>query len=184
MGGAKSGILIGLNTAINYWQTNCGGAYFCARMKHRLILPLVLLLGACSQPKAGNDNNDGSWTPPPAGTVVAADSMKVKDPLNDFYFAVKLVSSPANGEEGNMGFVYDVEAHYGPNAANSRITMPKGGNNLRPLLRPDKTKEYTYILGFIPGKDYGGSNEFQDYYAISASRGTIEIRALKSYSFN
>lgn len=155
------------------------------------ILVLVFLSG-CRQPSAGTDKTTTSteWTPPAAGSIVAADSMKVDDKLNDFYFAVVLTSSHKNKEGGNdYGFVYDLDAHFGPNDAMSSITMPKGGRNLQPLLRKVDNEEYGYIIGFIPGKSMGGDgNTFMPYYLVkavkTAANVAIEIKGIKQYSFD
>lgn len=153
----------------------------------RLPCLFIILFFLCSCGHSGTgDNaaqNDTRWTPPPAGTVVAADSMKIDDPLNTFYFAVKLISSPANGEEGTFGFIYDIETHYGPANTSGRFSMPSGGKDLKPLLRKATDGSYTFIIGFIPGKEFGGDNTFKEYYAVSGNKGSIEIRALKGYKF-
>jgi hypothetical protein len=153
-----------------------------------LCLPLlvVLLLAACNgSAPAGSEAGATPWQPPAAGTTVASDSMKVDDPLNNFYFAVKLTVSPENEHaNGDYGFVYDVTTHYGPGAMTGTINMPPGGRSLKPLLRKAPEGGYKYIVGFIAGKDMGGDGQtFQELYAIEGSRETIAIKPLKSYRF-
>lgn len=158
-----------------------------------LFLLSLLFFTACnSNPSAdaGNGETSASWTPPASGTVVASDSMKIEDKLNDFYFAVKLTTSHNNDKPGNnYGFIYDVDAHFGPNDAMSEITMPKGGKNLKPVLQKAEDEEYGYILGFIPSRQMGGDGKtFQPYYLVRAVKAgmhtSIEIKALKQYSFD
>jgi hypothetical protein len=153
---------------------------------------LLAFLTACQSSSTGNDqaNTAKQWTPPAAGVIVAADSMKVADDLNDFYFAVTLTSSHENNKPGKGdGFVYDLDAHFGPNDAMSSIRMPRGGRDLQPLLRKVDNEDYGYIIGFIPGKDMGGDGvTFQPYYLVKAVKSSvkvaIEIKGLKQYSFN
>ena len=155
-------------------------------MYYRHCIFSLLFLAAChSSPETVKQQ----WMPPVAGTVVANDSMKIKDKLNDFYFAVKLTVSGENKETGiDYGFVYDVATHYGPNNAVSKITMPRGGKRLQPLLRKDPSNEDTFIIGFIPDKDMGGDGKtFKEYYAVKAlvvgNITSIKLEKLKDYRF-
>ena len=149
-----------------------------------LLLPFILFMNGCSDNETNNSHDESAWTPPPAGTLVAADSMKIDDPLNNFYFAVKLSTSPANEMSGNYGFVYDMDMHCGPNKGVQQLTMPKGGNNLKPLIRRAKDGNPAFIIGFIPGKEYGGDTTFQEYYSITAEGKNMKVKALKAYRFN
>ena len=149
-----------------------------------LILPIILLINGCSSNETANSRDESAWTPPPSGTLVAADSMKIDDPLNNFYFAVKLSVSPANKMSGNYGFVYDMAIHCGPNKGVQQLTMPKGGDNLKPLIRRAKDGSPEFIIGFIPGKAYGGDTTFQEYYSVKAEGKNMSVKALKAYRFN
>jgi hypothetical protein len=152
----------------------------------------LCFLAACQPPdpkSAPNSHEHKSteadlpgWTPPPAGTIVAGDSMAIKDPLNHFYFAVQLRSSAMNDQPGAAGFIYDVLAHFGPNAAEGQITMPEGGRNLRPLLRRAPDGGYSYRIGFITGSAFGRDTSFHDYYLVKGAKDNIEIKAVKAYS--
>lgn len=147
------------------------------------LLPVFMLAVACNNRSSTKSTDDATWTAPPAGTVVAVDSMKIEDPLNNFYFAVKLTSSPANDMPGTMGFVYDMDMHAGPNKGLQQLTMPKGGKDLKPLIRRAKDGSTMFIIGFIPGKDFGGDTTFQEYYSVKAEGKNISVHVLKSYSF-
>lgn len=147
-----------------------------------------VVMGSChEQPRTGGNAEKAAghaYTPPSAGTIVAADSMPfTKDPLNHYYFSVKLRVSGENGRPDNYAMVYDVLAGYGPAQAQSTIAMPRGGRDLQPLLRKDDSSEYSYIIGFIPSREHGGDSTFKPYYRVSAQRGEISIKALKSYVF-
>lgn len=159
-------------------------------MKPLYFLMTFLLLAACqsksTSPESKSGGSSATWQPPGPGTVVAIDSMKyAEDPLNDFYFAVKLsVSSENEHEVADYGFVYDVSTHCGPGDMTGAIHMPKGGKHLKPLLRRAPDGGYQYQVGFIAGKDMGGDGKtFQELYAITATKGNVEIKPLKSYSF-
>lgn len=153
-------------------------------------LPIILLLFcACSSPRSSDNNtadtsSGHSWTVPPVGTIVAADSIETSDdPLNKFYFSVALRVSKDNGQPGVYGTAYDVLASYGPIKAEGHMSMPRGGDNLRPLLKPDTSEESAYIIGFIPGPAYGGDSAFMPYYRVSTRRGEIAIKQIRGYSF-
>lgn len=148
----------------------------------------LLMLYSCHEHPQMNDSASvkagTSYTPPPAGSIVAADSMPFsEDPLNHYYFSVKLRVSEDNKRADSYGMVYDVLAGYGPAHAQSAITMPHGGRDLQPLLRRDDSSEYGYIIGFIADKSHGGDGTFKPYYRVAAQRGEISIKPLKGYAF-
>ena len=155
-------------------------------MYHRLCIFFLLLLAAC---QSSPETIKQGWIPPAAGTVIANDSMKINDKLNDFYFALKLTVSDENKETAiDYGFVYDVVTHYGPNNAESKIMMPRGGKRLQPLVRKDPANDNTFIIGFIPDKNMGGDGKtFKEYYAVKAlvvgNITSIKLEKLKDYRF-
>lgn len=107
--------------------------------------------------------------------VIAADSMPVKEEqLNDFYFAVKLQTTEYTANYGT----YKVVAHWGHNNATTEFSMPKGGEDLKPVLKRG-TEPYTYDIGFY----YKDEPEFYDYYRVSGDNGDIKMKYLKAYSF-
>lgn len=109
----------------------------------------------------------------PAGTLLAADSMRfTEDKLNNFYFAVKLKTT----EYSSKG-TYAVEASVGPKEAASKFTMPRGGEEVVPVLKKGN-EPFTYIIGFY----YNNSNTFYDYYMISADANTIQMKYTKAYA--
>ncbi|XZF13612.1 hypothetical protein ACTHGU_17665 [Chitinophagaceae bacterium MMS25-I14] len=138
-----------------------------------LVLCSSMVLFSCGQ-KASEHNEETHFDPPPAGTVIAADSVPVQDALNHFTFSVKVVSNEHSDHYG----VYDVKAAYGPNTADGQFTMPKGGEELKPLLRKGK-EENTYIIGF----HYGTDTAFYEYYEVNGQHGQITMAYLKGYSF-
>ena len=110
---------------------------------------------------------------PPKGTVIAADSIKVADPLNESYFAVRLVA----GEYSFRG-TYDIKAHYGSGEGNSQITFPRADVPVRPAMRRGDAPE-SFIIGFYLGDD----KKFYDYFLVDGQKNEIKMKYLKAYSF-
>jgi hypothetical protein len=108
------------------------------------------------------------------GVIVAADSMKVPDPLNEYYFSVKVTST----EESDSG-KYEVSVVYGNNDAKTDIILPRGSREpLTPAIRAGEALS-SYIVGFRVGVD----TAFHDYVLIRANKGKTEMKYLKAYSF-
>lgn len=133
----------------------------------------ALLLASC-QSNSSKQATETTYTPPAAGTVVLADSLPVEGELNHFMFSVKVI---ANANSAGYG-EYDVVAFVGPNEGDGQFQMPKGGKNLKPLLRTDK-KNMSYTIGFHHGTD----TAFYDYYQVKYTPKGIEMQYLKGYSF-
>ena len=120
------------------------------------------------------------WIQPAAGSIIAADSMEIKDdPLNKSQFVVKIRVPDYKSSSNPIRSIYEVRAHYGVAEANGTISMPKGGDHLMPILR--KGKDHRFIIGFIPGKEYGGDTSFHEYYQVEGEKGMITIKALKGF---
>jgi hypothetical protein len=146
-------------------------------MYKKLLFPLfaiMIFVTACHSGSSQAATESNSYTPPAAGTIVAADSMAVtSDPLNHFSFSVKVVAT----QYSKTG-TYDVVAAWGPDVARATFTMPQGAGNLKPILQKGKDPN-TYIIGF----HYGNDKKFYDYYQISDTNGQIEMKYTKGYSF-
>jgi hypothetical protein len=138
-------------------------------MKRLVVVGLLAFAGCSSKPSSIQAHK-----PLPPGTVVAADSMPVtEDELNHFYFSVAIKAN----EQTNDGR-YDIDVAYGPNTGVSAFKMPKGCENVMPLMRQG-TEAYTYIIGFKMPND----TVFHEYYSVSGSRGRIEVKPIKGYTF-
>jgi hypothetical protein len=135
----------------------------------------ALLLTACQNKTPGNKQDSVIAPDIAAGTLVAADSMPLKNDLNHFYFSVKVIANKNTAGYGD----YDVEASVGPNIAQGQFTMPKGGKDLKPLIRQN-TEGSTYTIGFRTS----GDTTFYPYYEVSAvTGGQVSMQYLKGYSF-
>jgi hypothetical protein len=146
----------------------------------KVVLPLLLLLITMScNNNTKNAESDTSATGKyvganlPKGSVIAADSVLIPDPLNELYFVVKILTNDQTGDGS-----YDVQANYGHNEAETQIEMPDGDKLIRPVIRKS-LQPFTYTIGFT----YGSDTSFNDYFEISSDRGQTRMRYIKSYSF-
>jgi hypothetical protein len=111
---------------------------------------------------------------PKPGALIASAEMQVNDDtLNKSMFTIKVVAD-SDVQKG----VYDVTVTYGANTAEGKFTMPKGGEQLAPLIRKS-TAPYTYIIGF----QMEGDTTFYDYFEVSSSRTNTKMQYTKAYSF-
>lgn len=147
-------------------------------MKYIVFIPAlaILALSSCDN-AAGSKTTEATETVAEdiqPGKLMAADSMDVnEDELNNSTFAVQVISTEHSGHYG----VYKVAAHYGHNEATSEFTMPRGGEQLKPVIKKS-SQPYTYDIGFY----YNGEPDFYDYYEVSANRGEIKMKYKKAYS--
>lgn len=148
--------------------------YFCGGMKTFASFVCGVLLLASCQSGSSQQTTASTYTVPAAGTIVVADSMPVSNDLNHFNFSVKVVTNANSAGYGE----YDVKAAFGPNEADGQFQMPKGGKDLKPIIRKDK-EGMSYTIGFHHGND----TAFYDYYQVSYSRNGISMQYLKGYSF-
>jgi hypothetical protein len=140
--------------------------------KNHILYTFFLLLTIISC--AGPDSKSKPKKFPKPGALVASAEMPVADPLNHFTFTVKIYADTAI-----TSGVYDIDAEYGPNFAQGKLTMPKGGEDFVPVIRkgPDT---YSYIIGFRAP----GDTTFYDYYLVSSNQRTTEMKYIKAYTFN
>ncbi|MEO6832490.1 MAG: hypothetical protein ABI169_09815 [Chitinophagaceae bacterium] len=124
---------------------------------------------------------DSEWQVPPAGSIVAADSIEVDEDLSKgLYFSVYLKVPQTIGGGGTQ--YYELDAKYGHGEAKSEIVMPRGGEHLQPLIH--RKDAHHFIIGFIPGKAFGGDTSFLEYYQVTGNMQGISIEPLKSFQIN
>lgn len=145
--------------------------YICAM--HRYLFLLFTLLIACHAPNDKNAEQKSLINTSRANRVIASDSMRITDALNELYFSVEIVST----DRSDKG-VYEILASYGHHDASTQITMPAAGAPLIPELRRGNAS-YSYIIGFR----YGSDTSFRKYYLIKAEDDKIVMKYLKAYSF-
>ena len=136
-------------------------------------LLITIIFCSCSGTSGSSSNKDSHGMPLP-GTVI--DSMRetvLDDTLNHTVCTVKVIADSLI-DRG----VYDVEASYGPNTASGKFTMPKGGEDLLPVLKKGKMP-CSFIIGFKVAKD----TTFYEYFEVISTRTATRMEYLKGYTF-
>lgn len=142
-------------------------------MKYLNFLFVCILGLSCSTPPE-KEKETSVRTAAAPGTVIASQSMPIaEDQLNHSDFTVTIKAT-----ERSLKGTYRIDAAYGNNTAQSEFTMPRGGEQLKPVMRKGE-EPYTFIIGFRQE----GDETFYDYYQVSANRGMMEMKYLKAYSF-
>jgi hypothetical protein len=137
----------------------------------KLAFIAITLLNSCKSTVNQQKNNKSTL---PAGTVVEADSQRIlEEKLNDFFFSVK-IKTTATSDKGN----YTVNTEWGYYTAEGHLTMPKGGEDLQPVLRKGE-EPYSYLIGFY----FKDDTSFHDYYLIKGQKGMISMKYIKAYTF-
>ena len=135
---------------------------------------LAIAVSTFSLVSCNNSGTEKAKDFPKPGTTIATASMPVTDDtLNKFTFSIKVIAD-SNVKSG----VYDVDVDYGPNFAEGQFTMPKGGEDLKPVIRKGSTPN-TYVIGFKMDKD----TTFYDYFEVSSSKSNTKMQYIKAYSF-
>ena len=131
---------------------------------------VIGMLYSCNN-KAGE--NKQKKFPKPGVTVAEAQMPIAEDAINHSVFAVKVIadSDIATG-------VYDVDADFGANFAETKFDMPKGAEDATPVIRKGDAP-YTYIIGF----KIAGDTTFYDYVQVSCTRNRTKMEYIKVYSF-
>ncbi len=131
-------------------------------------------LVSCKQNGAG-EKQEAQAEISKAGQIIAVDSMAIEeDELNRRVFSVSIITTTESGSKGK----YDIDASCGFNEAHSGFAMPKGGEQLQPVLRRG-TEPYTYVVGFYNNDD----TVFHEYYSISAANCNMMMKYIKAYVF-
>lgn len=146
-------------------------------MKAVYCIGIIFILISCNENGNGVGHDYHPFYAPPAGTIIAADSIPIdEDELNDFYFAVKILSAEMS-EEGK----YNLQAHFGHNDATTQLVYPLLEKPLKPALKRDDKIKYSYLIGFI----YEGDSVFHEYAKIYTENATLnpqlEFRYLRAY---
>ena len=111
---------------------------------------------------------------PAPGTIIDSLSSPIsEDKLNHFICGVKIIAD-RNIATG----IYDIDADYGPNFAESQLTMPKGAENFRLYIKRGAIP-CSFIIGFKMPDD----TTFYDYFEVDCSRTATKMQYIKAYTF-
>lgn len=95
---------------------------------------------------------------------------KTDNPLNDWYFSVKLY-------ETKKTFDYLMKLQFEEIRGEDTLHLPNLGNMPKPVIRKGKDK-YSCIIGFMDDK-----NEFREYKLVHVENGNnLKVTTLKHYS--
>ena len=141
-----------------------------------MLLAIVIVTGCTDANKShhsGDNTVAGTYPVPKPNTVVASDSIRIPDPLNELYYSIEVVAT----DKSNKG-IYEVLVSYGNNDASTQLSMPEADEPIIPEVRRG-AEPFTYIIGFHHGTD----TNFNDYYQVQASSGQTSMKYIKAYSF-
>lgn len=131
-----------------------------------------MISASCNDKSSDNATNTQVEIPKP-GTVIDSATEKItEDNLNNYVMTVKLVADSMVAQG-----VYGIVCNYGPNEAKGKMTMPKGIEQVTPILK--RKAQYDYIIGFR----LAGDSTFYEYMQISSDKHETKMRYINSYSF-
>lgn len=99
---------------------------------------------------------------------VAEYRVKTENPLNDWYFRVRLYETPKT-------FHYLIKLQYEEISGQDTLKLPNFGAMPQPVIQKG-TEQYSCIIGFMD-KD----NKFREYKKVFVKENTLKIVALKHY---
>jgi hypothetical protein len=135
-----------------------------------LILIAISYLCSCHNPPDKTGKIATQLLPPP---VISGSMPSMNDSLNHYTFSIKIIPDSSAGQG-----VYDVDADFGPNFAEGQFTMPKGGEDLAPIIKRGVAPN-TFIIGFKVPDD----TTFYEYFEVSGSKAATKMRYIKAYTF-
>ena len=101
--------------------------------------------------------------------AVAQHQEKVDNPLNDWYFSVKLYETPKT-------FQYLVKLKYEEIEGEDTLKLPNFGTLPKPVIQKGNEK-YSCIIGFMDKE-----NQFREYKKVYVKDNRLKITALKHYA--
>jgi len=157
-------------------------------MKRRNLLLCCLLAAGCHETAsdngaaaAGADKKEtpAIKTPPPVNvpmyrTTVSAEPVaeykeKTENPLNDWYFSVKLYETPKT-------FQYVMKLKYEEMEGDDTLNLPNVGTVPKPVIQKGADK-YSCIVGFMDNHD-----QFREYKKVYVKDDQLKVTSLKHYS--
>jgi hypothetical protein len=157
-------------------------------MKKRNLLLWCLLAAGCNETTPGDatKTNAAAKSSSPAieaspaekipmyrSTVntepVAEYKVKTENPLNDWYFSVKLY-------ETSKTFQYVMKLKYEEMEGDDTLKLPNVGTTPKPVIQKGEDK-YSCIVGFMDNH-----NQFREYKKVYVKNDELKVTALKHYS--
>jgi len=160
-------------------------------MKRRNLLLCCLLAAGCSETTPGNEavakadeapktSAPAIKAPPPAEKIpmyrttvnaepVAEYKEKTENPLNDWYFSVKLYETPKT-------FQYVMKLKYEELEGDDTLFLPNVGTVPKPVIQKGEDK-YSCIVGFMDNHD-----QFREYKKVYVKYDQLKVTSLKHYS--
>jgi hypothetical protein len=100
---------------------------------------------------------------------VAEYKQKTENPLNDWYFSVKLF-------ETSKTFQYVMKLKYEEMEGEDTLFLPNVGTTPKPVIQKGEDK-YSCIVGFMDNHD-----EFREYKKVYVKNDELKVTSLKHYS--
>jgi hypothetical protein len=143
---------------------------------------LIFLFIGCEQSSQSEIENTGTESNAKPLTVlvpeyrdsvrkepVAQHQEKVDNPLNDWYFSVKLYETPKT-------FHYLIKLNYEEISGEDTLKLPNFGTLPKPVIQKGNEK-YSCIIGFMDK-----NNQFREYKKVHVKGNHLKITALKHYA--
>ena len=140
------------------------------------------LLISCSEPQKHETSNQGSESNKKPLTVVipefretvrkepvALHEEKVDNPLNDWYFSVRLYETPKT-------FQYLIKLKFEELQGEDTLKLPNFGTIPKPAIEKGNEK-YSCIIGFLDKE-----NKFREYKKVYVKGNQLKITSLKHYA--
>lgn len=156
-------------------------------MKKRNLLFCCLLAAGCRETAPKETVKEDASKPavpaaetPPAEKIpmyrtavstepVAEYKQKTENPLNDWYFSVKLFETPKT-------FQYVMKLKYEEMEGDDTLFLPNVGTMPKPVIQEGEDK-YSCIVGFMDNH-----NEFREYKKVYVKNDELKVTSLKHYS--
>jgi hypothetical protein len=154
-------------------------------MKRRNLLLCCLLAAGCRETAPNNEAKTAAEKPAaaiekPAEKIpldrttvnkepVAEHKEKTENPLNDWYFSVKVYETPKT-------FQYVMKCKYEELEGDDTLNLPNMGAAPKPVIQKGDDK-YSCIVGFMDN-----NNQFREYKKVYVKNDELKVTSLKHYS--